>query len=518
MSCKKKYFDYKYPEPRVLFDGNVNSRTATPGGTIRIRYTIQAVGEAAKLKVSQKLNSAAATDVQEITSFNDALLQASVLAYTLPATVVAGDKIELTFAITDKRGVTNDSARYNITVVGAQYTQTVQTICSQQVIVLGPPAGSTQTIINLNDFTFEAGKKYLISGFTTIEEGNRVIFEPGTTVYGQATPRTQMGATVFVIPPGGIIEANGTKDAPIVFTSSKELGCGTAEPGDWQGLDVRGQHNVDPNFNSGIIRYVRVEFGGRDFLDNQTTGNLRLSNLSVSTTIEYVQGYKTFGNSIRINGGNVNLRYAVATDHLENGFRLDDFQLPSGSSVPGWNGFGQFWIALGNLAKEVPELEIRDGAKPTLSNITLIGRGGTISSTDDGIRIRSTTGNYRIFHMVLTQIPDDGVRGELPNPSTDLSGDKVIGHSRLWAIRDQVFRDQVGSFIQPQFNNNLTAIAGIAVNDFVPDAETASSFDPSGINAWFMSSKYIGAIKDNGGSSDWTADGSWCRNADGTIR
>jgi hypothetical protein len=518
--CSKKDFNYQYTAPKILFDGNINSRNATPGAAIRIRYTVQAVGEAEKLVITQKVNGGAASMEVEITSFSDPLLQASILPYNVPATVAAGDKVELTFSISDKRGATNDSARYNINIVGAQYTESVQTICGQQITVIGAPTGSSLAIINLNDYTFESTKKYMLDGATTIEEGNRVIFEAGTTVYGKATPLTQPGATVFIVPPGGIIEANGTKDRPIVFTSSNELGCtGTPAPGDWQGLDVRGQFNSNPGFNSGILRYVRVEYGGRDNADNQTTGNLRLSNLSNATTIEYVQGYKAFGNSIRINGGNVNVRYAIAVDHLDNGFRVDDFQLPSGSSIAGWNGMGQYWISVCNFTKDTPELEIRDGATPRLSNISLIGRSGTVTSgADDGIRIRSTTGSYRIFNMAMTQIPDDGVRGELANPSADLSGDRVIGHSRLWLIRDQIFRDQVGVFSQPVYKNSFTAIAGIGVNDFVPDEMAASEYDPTLMDSWFLSAAFVGAIKDNQPASDWTADGSWCRNADGSIR
>lgn len=515
-ACTKKDFDYKYPAPAVLFDGNVAARTVVPGAEIRIRYTIQAVSEAAKLTITQSVNNATATQVSEITNFTDPLLEARILNYTVPNTVAAGQTVVLNFILQDKRGKTSDTAKYTLSVVGAQFTQTTQIICGQEVTVLGPPPGNTVTIINLNDFTFQANRRYLITGFTTFEDGNRVILEAGTTIYGQATPRTQQGATVFVIPAGCVIDARGTKENPVVFTSSHALGCtGTPEPGDWQGIDIRGQFNTNPNFSSGTLRYIRCEYGGRDFTDNQTTGNIRLSNLTSATTVEYIQSFKAFGNAIRINGGNVNIRYAIAVDQLDNGFRCDDFQLPSGASIPGWTGNGQFWISVNNFVRDNSELEIRDGCNASFANLTLIGRGGTIVGSDDGIRIRNTATGYRIFNMILSQIPDDGVRGELGNP-TNLSGNRVIGHSALFAIRDQIFRDNVGVFNQPAYNNSFTAIAGIGVNSFVPTAVPTSTFNPTTLNAWFLPALFTGAVQN--AATDWTADGSWCKNSDGTIR
>jgi hypothetical protein len=511
--CNKKDFDYNYPIPKIIFDGNVNSRNGVPTGEIKVRYTLQAVSELVSLKITQSINNGTATDVANISTFADPLLESRVLNYTVPASATAGQQVKLFFLLTDKRNKISDTATYTINVVGAQFLQSNQTICGNLVTVIEPPIGNTTAIINLNDFTFAAGRKYLLKNRVTFEEGNNVIFEPGTIIYGNATPLTQIGATVLVIPSGVTVQANGTKDNPIVLTSSNVI-CGTPQAGDWQGLDFQGSFSTSPTLSSGTIRYLRCEYGGRDNIDNGSTGNIRLSNLANTTTIEYIQSFKSFGNAIRLNGGNVNLRYAVSTDQLDNGFRLDDFQLPSGASIAGWNGNGQFWISVNNLSRDNSELEIRDNANPRLCNITMIGRSGTATGPDDGIRIRNTALGYRIFNMILTSIPDDGVRGELPNPSSNLMGDRVIGHSAFYGIRDQALRDNASTFSGATYNNSFANIAGVTTNSFVPNALPTSAYNATSLGTWFMSAAYVGAI----GTIDWTSDGTWCKNADGTTR
>jgi len=513
LGCTKKDFNYNYPIPAIAFDGNINTRNAVPGAEIKVRYTLQAVSELASLKITQSINNAAATQIADITTFGDPLQDSRVFNYTVPSTVAAGQQVKLAFLLTDKRSKVSDTANYTINIVGAQFLQSNQTVCGQMVTVIEPPTGNTTAIINLNDFTFASGRKYLIKNRVTFEEGNNVIFEAGTTIYGNATPLTQLGATVMVIPRGVTVQANGTKDNPIVLTSSNVI-CGTPQAGDWQGIDIQGSYNTNPTLGSGTIRYLRCEYGGRDNVDNGSTGNIRLSNLANTTTIEYIQSFKSFGNAIRINGGNVNLRYAVSTDHLDNGFRIDDFQLPSGASIAGWNGNGQFWISVNNLTRDNSELEIRDNASPRLSNITLIGRSGTATGSDDGVRIRNTALGYKIFNMILTSIPDDGVRGELPSPSTNLMGDRVIGHSAFFGIRDQALRDNASVFSGAVYNNSFAVIAGVTTNSFVPTTLPTSTYNATALGAWFTSTTFIGAI----GTVDWTSDGQWCKNADGTIR
>ncbi len=527
MACSKD-FDYVVPKPKVLFSQG-NNRSAVPAATIKVRYALQAADGAASLKITQSVNSAAATNVTEVTSFSDPIASAGELNYTVPASTVNGDKVTLIFQLTDKKGLMSDTAVYTISVVGALYREVAQTINGQPVTALLPPIGQTITTLNLNDYTFQTGKKYVITGLTQVEEGLRVIFEPGTEVYAAAG---LVPSTVFRVPPTATIQANGTKTQPILFTSLNTLNGGTPRPGDWQGLQIIGNGNITATDNSGSLRYIRLEYGGRDNGDNGQTGTLVFNNVGRGTTAEYLQAFKGNGNGIRINGGTVNIRYSVATDNGDNGFRCDDFTTLAGA-ITAWNGNGQFWVSVNNTTqflsfaagsgtgtlanRDAPELEIRDGANPALSNITLIGRG-SVTGVEDGIRIRNTAGGYRLFHTILTQIPDDGVRGELAAPSADLTGTRTIGHSYFFSIRDQVLRDNAPVFNQAVYNNSFTAIAGIGINDFVPDTETITTYNPQTLNSWFTAARYVGAIKDGTVTSDWTADGNWCKNSDGTIR
>ena len=88
----------------------------------------------------------------------------------------------------------------------------------------------------------------------------------------------------------GARSSEGTREQPIVFTSDQAVG--QRGRGDWGGLIINGRAPLnlpggvgvgegdtgiyggnDPNDNSGILRFVRVEFAGIEFSpDNELNG------------------------------------------------------------------------------------------------------------------------------------------------------------------------------------------------------------------------------------------------------
>jgi hypothetical protein len=139
------------------------------------------------------------------------------------------------------------------------------------------------------------GCAYLLSGGVFIgDDVNETILEiePGVTVYGDNTT-----LSFLVIRRGSKLQAEGTAAAPIVFTSAVE--AGSRKPGDWGGIILNGRAPInncfngaevlpceaegeggtglyggsDPNDSSGVLKYVRVEFGGRKITDeNELNG------------------------------------------------------------------------------------------------------------------------------------------------------------------------------------------------------------------------------------------------------
>ncbi|RMG17497.1 MAG: hypothetical protein D6729_08750, partial [Deltaproteobacteria bacterium] len=124
-----------------------------------------------------------------------------------------------------------------------------------------------------DDITLTADKKWLLRGGVFIGddvEETVLTIEPGTTIYGE-----ERSTGFLVITRHSKIMAEGTPEAPIVFTSSKAPG--SRARGDWGGLILNGNAQVntgdeaygeggtgwyggtDDDDSSGVLRYVRVE-------------------------------------------------------------------------------------------------------------------------------------------------------------------------------------------------------------------------------------------------------------------
>lgn len=117
-----------------------------------------------------------------------------------------------------------------------------------------------------------------MKGWIYVGTGSVLTIEPGTVIKGDKDTQAAL-----IVEPGGKLIAEGTKDAPIVFTSEQPKG--QRKPGDWGGLIICGnaknnqgvlnqqieggprtKHGGnDDADNSGILRYVRVEFAGYPF-------------------------------------------------------------------------------------------------------------------------------------------------------------------------------------------------------------------------------------------------------------
>ena len=111
---------------------------------------------------------------------------------------------------------------------------------------------------------------YVLRGAVFIRENATLNIQQGTTVIGEAG-----SVGTLIVERGGRLNAIGTREQPIVFTSDQAVG--SRGRGDWGGLIINGRAPVnrpggvyvgegdtgqagglDPNDNSGSLRYVRV--------------------------------------------------------------------------------------------------------------------------------------------------------------------------------------------------------------------------------------------------------------------
>lgn len=187
--------------------------------------------------------------------------------------------------------------------------------------------------------TLTASNNYLLRGFVRVDSNVTLTIQPGTRIYGEnATQGT------LIIKPGGKLIADGTVNAPIVMTSefTKPGSSRPATYGDWGGLIILGNAPINvpggraaiegpgdsyggtnPDDNSGILRYVRVEFPGIAFSANNEINGVTFGGVGRGTTVEYVQVSYSGDDSFEWFGGNVNCKYLIAHRGWDDDFDTD---------------------------------------------------------------------------------------------------------------------------------------------------------------------------------------------------
>lgn len=257
----------------------------------------------------------------------------------------------------------------------------------------GGPAASK---ISVNT-TWTANKKYLLKGFVYVEPGVTLTIEPGTVIFGDKLSKASL-----IIPRGAKIMAQGTADKPIVFTSY--MAKGNRKTGDWGGIILLGKApnnlasgkniiegglttptggsdwnvhgGTDANDNSGVLKYVRIEFAGVEYSSNNEINSLTMGSVGAGTTISYVQVYAGGDDSFEWFGGTVNADHLVSVKAWDDDLDTDNgfsgkiqFALvqrnPSAFDVSGSNGFESDNDADGTT--NMPQ------TKAIFSNITVIG-------------------------------------------------------------------------------------------------------------------------------------------------
>ena len=188
-------------------------------------------------------------------------------------------------------------------------------------------------------------KIYGLSGYVHVVEPAILTIQAGTIIVGDTVGVN----SALVINRGGKIIANGTASLPIIMTSSAPPGQRRA--GDWGGLLIYGKAPInnpggeaaqeggvanindktkwyyggtDFNDNSGVLKYVRVEFGGIALQPNQELNGITLGGVGRGTTIDYVQSSYANDDGIEWFGGSVDAKHLIVTGSLDDDFDTDN--------------------------------------------------------------------------------------------------------------------------------------------------------------------------------------------------
>ena len=176
---------------------------------------------------------------------------------------------------------------------------------------------------------------YNLRGWVYVANGATLTIEAGSILKGDK--QTQ---AALIVEPGGKRIAQGTVDAPIVFTSNQAKG--KRKPGDWGGLILCGRAPVNQNNpqieggprttfggtdaadNSGVLSYVRVEFAGYPFQTDKEINGITFGGVGNGTKVDHVQVSYSNDDSFEWFGGTVNAKYLIAYKGWDDDFDTDN--------------------------------------------------------------------------------------------------------------------------------------------------------------------------------------------------
>lgn len=278
------------------------------------------------------------------------------------------------------------------------------------------PIGNIVVSQNItDDTTWSKDTVYQLGGRIAVEDGATLTIEAGTIIKGEAG--TGPNATALLVARGGKLMAEGTADAPVIFTSVADeimpediaegnFGSPNLDPdidGLWGGviilgkapisasnddgdvveLAIEGIPSTDPNGlyggnesgdNSGVIRHISIRHGGSNIGAGNEINGLTLGGVGAGTVIENVEVISNQDDGIEWFGGTVNVTNAVV-------WNVNDDAIDADQS---WSGTLDNFVVITptdhNFELDGPEGSMEAGY--TLKNGIVIANTDTRSSAD----------------------------------------------------------------------------------------------------------------------------------------
>lgn len=332
-----------------------------------------------------------------------------------------------------------------------------------------------------SDTTWESDKVYILGGRITVEAGATLTIDAGTVIKGEAG--TGANSTALLVARDGTLNANGTADAPIIFTSVADeitpedvaagnFGSPNLDPninGLWGGIIILGNAPIsaseesvqiegiptsdtnglyggsDPEDSSGSITYISIRHGGTNIGEGNEINGLSLGGVGSGTVVENIEVVANQDDGIEWFGGTVDVTNVLVWNNGDDA--LDTDQAWAGSVTNS---------VLVNPAGSVMELDGPEGSYTstghTISNVSAYVGADTafLIDTDDNTDVNvenalfvyaddSTTpldDNYAEYADNANGYAITGIEAVLPSGSalTDIFPQALIDNAPVTSV------------------------------------------------------------------------------------
>lgn len=429
--------------------------------------------------------------------------------------------------------------------------------CTDKVTDEGPLDVATKatviiphnTVISANT-TWSSSNEYILNGKVYVDAPATLTIQAGTVVKGVYNSNPEL-ASALIITRGAKINATGTATNPVVLTAQN------GQKGGWGGLVLLGRAPInqpnqlieginpsvvpsgvdvyyggggaglgDPNDNSGVLRYVRVEYAGAAISDANELNAFTFGGVGRGTTLEYLQAYYGADDAFEWFGGTVDAKYLVSTATDDDAFDFDF----------GYTGRIQFAVSTIDPAQSYSsdpngiECDNQGGSgpwpatpktHPVLSNLTIVGtQSGTTNSGQafkSGANFRRGT-EFTLVNSILYGFPR-GILKETDVPEANyILRNNVVAAVGTPGIAFSASSSSNASFT-PDARNNAVTPTRITLNN--PwGAYRSTALRPIGgaalngsyythTDSWFTNTRYKGALSNSG--ANWLTVGTWVK-------
>jgi hypothetical protein len=275
-----------------------------------------------------------------------------------------------------------------------------------------------------SDLVLTNNYSYHLKGGVFIGNDNKgnatLTIEPGTFIAGST------GADFLVVTRGSKLHAEGSKSAPIVFTTH----VAAPKRGSWGGLIINGNAPIncknpvggfcesegegstglyggtDVMDNSGVLKYVRVEFAGYEITPENELNGIAFQGVGAGTLVDYIQVHMNADDGVEFFGGTVNVKHVLLTGNKDD----------SMDWTSGWTGKAQFVFIKqaadeGNNGIEADSrkspMTAEPRSNPVLANMTLLG-SETARKGGAGVLLRRGTG-VKMYNTVIKGFKKGGL-------------------------------------------------------------------------------------------------------------
>ncbi len=356
------------------------------------------------------------------------------------------------------------------------------------------------------DTTLHAADNNTISGFVYVKSGAIVTIEAGATVKGDYLASQ---ASTLIFERGSKINAVGTADKPIIFTSSNP----SPVSGDWGGIAILGKANINANNggatgqhlyfpeggystatggpyagygdaiaanavdddNSGKLQYARIEYAGNAYLPNQEINSLTLCAVGSGTTIDHVQVSFAKDDAFEWFGGTVNCKYLIAYKTQDDDFDTDN----------GYSGSVQFGLiirdsSIADVSKSEGFESDNDGTgtvnapqtKAVFSNVSIFGPRATAANVGNSnylgsaIQIRRNS-SLSLYNSAMVGWTNGILIDAKDGRATDLNIGSAAGNDSTLRIKGNiVFTNGFGTAMDYTVNATPTGMTAAILNNW----------------------------------------------------